>query len=299
MLIFVIEFSHGFTFVLYILLSITGLIANGAVAFKEHTNDSHWHLGAKYAKIPSKSAHEASIKKEGMCFTQLPRLPYFNLVHGIVIDPMHNLIQVDGLPHDCSSLYFYCTFEADWLSLQDLSSHTSIVFGFNARYSALTMSCRSCIKSLRRYAFTYFDAYSTCGIPCFQGCTNINGGEYASEPDMDSGDEVTPTAQKKARVDLVVTDGFLILRILGTSWSLSLSSTHFLLIHSNFKFFVNLIYCARTGIHVTHTSRCRVLKQNGELSVTVLSLAGTLADGLHWQGLGMTMGFWTSAQSRV
>ena len=41
MLIFVIEFSCGFTFVLYILLSITGLIANGAVAFKEHTNDSH------------------------------------------------------------------------------------------------------------------------------------------------------------------------------------------------------------------------------------------------------------------
>ena len=82
---------------LYILLSITGLIANCAVAFKEYTNHSHQHLGAKYVKIPTKSAHEAFVKNEGMHFTQLSRLPYFDLVHGIVIDPMHNLILGEGL----------------------------------------------------------------------------------------------------------------------------------------------------------------------------------------------------------
>lgn len=98
---------------LYILCSITGIIANGAVAFKECTNDSHQHLGAKYAKIPTKSACEAFVKNEGMCFTQLSRLPYFDLVHGIIIDPMHNLILGEGLPHDCSSPYFYYTFDAD------------------------------------------------------------------------------------------------------------------------------------------------------------------------------------------
>ena len=82
---------------LYILLSITGLITNCAVAFKEHTNHSHQHLGAKYVKIPTKSACEAFVKNEGMHFTQLSRFPYFDLVCGIVIDPMHNLILGEGL----------------------------------------------------------------------------------------------------------------------------------------------------------------------------------------------------------
>ncbi len=98
---------------LYILLSITGLIANCAVAFKERTNHSHRHLGAKYAKIPTKSAREAFVKNEGTRFTQLSRLPYFDLVCGIVIDPMHNLILGEGLPDDCSSPYLYCTFDTD------------------------------------------------------------------------------------------------------------------------------------------------------------------------------------------
>ena len=98
---------------LYILLSITGLITNCAVAFKEHTNHSHRHLGAKYAKIPTKSAREAFVKNEGTRFMQLSRLPYFDLVRGIVIDPMHNLILGEGLPDDCSSPYLYCTFDTD------------------------------------------------------------------------------------------------------------------------------------------------------------------------------------------
>ena len=57
-----------------------------------------------------------------------------------------------------------------------------------------------------------------------------------------------------------------------------------------FFFFVNLVYCAKTEVHVTHTNRCIVLKRNGKPSVTVLNLAGTLAFGLHRQGLLMSRG---------
>lgn len=62
------------------------------VAFRKRTNDSHRRLGVKHAKITSKAKREDFVKKEGTRFTQLSRLPYFDLVRGIVIDPMHNLI---------------------------------------------------------------------------------------------------------------------------------------------------------------------------------------------------------------
>jgi len=62
------------------------------LAFRKRTNASHRRLGAKYAKITSKAKREEFVKKEGTCFLQLSRLPYFDLVRGIVIDPMHNLI---------------------------------------------------------------------------------------------------------------------------------------------------------------------------------------------------------------
>ena len=39
-----------------------------------------------------KKKSEDFVKKDGTCFTQLSRPPYFDLVCGIVIDPMHNLI---------------------------------------------------------------------------------------------------------------------------------------------------------------------------------------------------------------
>ena len=57
-----------------------------------------------------------------------------------------------------------------------------------------------------------------------------------------------------------------------------------------FILFLNLVYCAKIEVHVTHTNRCLVLKQNGELTVTVLNLAGTLAFSLHQQGLIMSRG---------
>ena len=62
------------------------------LAFRKRTNESHRRLGAKYAKITSKAKRDDFVKKEGTRFTQLSRLPYFDLVRGVVIDPMHNLI---------------------------------------------------------------------------------------------------------------------------------------------------------------------------------------------------------------
>jgi len=58
----------------------------------KRTNAIHRCLGAEYAKLTSKGAREAFVKKNGTRFTQLSRLPYFDLVRGIVIDPMHNLV---------------------------------------------------------------------------------------------------------------------------------------------------------------------------------------------------------------
>jgi len=43
-------------------------------------------------KLTSKGTWEAFVKKTGTHFTQLSRLPYFDLVHSIIINPMHNLI---------------------------------------------------------------------------------------------------------------------------------------------------------------------------------------------------------------
>jgi hypothetical protein len=65
---------------------------NEYIAFIERTNDLHRNLGQKYANPTSKSTHEAFVKKHRTRFTQLSRLPYFDLVRSIVIDPMHNLI---------------------------------------------------------------------------------------------------------------------------------------------------------------------------------------------------------------
>jgi hypothetical protein len=65
---------------------------NAHIAFRRHTNDLHRNLGQKYANPTSKSTREAFVKKHRTRFTQLSRLPYFDLVRSIVIDFMHNLI---------------------------------------------------------------------------------------------------------------------------------------------------------------------------------------------------------------
>jgi hypothetical protein len=54
--------------------------------------------------LPAK-VQEAFVMKNGMRFTQLSRPSYFDLVHSIVIDPMHSLILGEWLlNYDISSL---------------------------------------------------------------------------------------------------------------------------------------------------------------------------------------------------
>ena len=64
-----------------------------AIAFKKRTNKSHQSLGVEYVKITSKTVRKDFVKKKGTRFTQLSRLPHFDTVRGIVVDPMHNLLR--------------------------------------------------------------------------------------------------------------------------------------------------------------------------------------------------------------
>ena len=68
--------------------------------------------------------------------------------------------------------------------------------------------------------------------PAPKGATEFDGGEYTSEPEMDSGDEVTPTARNKGKGRPSGNRSLLDPRIPETSSSLCLSSIYFLLIHS-------------------------------------------------------------------
>jgi hypothetical protein len=59
--------------------------------FRERTNAEHRELQREYLKCTSKSARDAFVKKNATRWSELHRLPYFNICEMIVIDPMHNL----------------------------------------------------------------------------------------------------------------------------------------------------------------------------------------------------------------
>ena len=59
--------------------------------FHPRTNADHRQLGEEYRKLPTPTAHKNFVKDHATRYTQLSRLPYFNLVEQVVIDPMHNL----------------------------------------------------------------------------------------------------------------------------------------------------------------------------------------------------------------
>ncbi|KAG1818070.1 uncharacterized protein BJ212DRAFT_1298920 [Suillus subaureus] len=48
-------------------------------------------LGEKYQQLTTPTTCKNFVKDYATCYTQLSRLPYFNLVNQVVIDPMHNL----------------------------------------------------------------------------------------------------------------------------------------------------------------------------------------------------------------
>ncbi|KIJ57701.1 hypothetical protein HYDPIDRAFT_71487, partial [Hydnomerulius pinastri MD-312] len=60
-------------------------------AFRPRTNEEQRHLGERYRNLSTPTARKNFVKEFATRYTQLARLPYFDLVNQIVIDPMHNL----------------------------------------------------------------------------------------------------------------------------------------------------------------------------------------------------------------
>ncbi len=48
--------------------------------------------GKKYANLETKSEREEFVRLNACRWSEFARLPYFDLVRMVVIDPMHNLI---------------------------------------------------------------------------------------------------------------------------------------------------------------------------------------------------------------
>lgn len=61
------------------------------IAFEPRTNEQQRELGERYRKLTTVNARKNFVKEHATRYTQLSRLPYFDLVEQIVIDPMHNL----------------------------------------------------------------------------------------------------------------------------------------------------------------------------------------------------------------
>ncbi|EDR11390.1 uncharacterized protein LACBIDRAFT_323939 [Laccaria bicolor S238N-H82] len=60
--------------------------------FRTRTDAEHRKAGEKYAHLKSASAREDFVKQYAARWSEFARLPYFDLVRMIVIDPMHNLL---------------------------------------------------------------------------------------------------------------------------------------------------------------------------------------------------------------
>lgn len=60
--------------------------------FTERTDMQHRFLGERYAGKTSQSSRDAYVQEFATRWSELARLPYFDMVRCIVIDPMHNLL---------------------------------------------------------------------------------------------------------------------------------------------------------------------------------------------------------------
>jgi len=60
-------------------------------AFRPRTNEEQRWLGEEYRQLPLATACKNFVKEHATRYTQFSRLPYFDLVKQVVIDPMHNL----------------------------------------------------------------------------------------------------------------------------------------------------------------------------------------------------------------
>ncbi|KAI0668702.1 hypothetical protein C8Q78DRAFT_1097701 [Trametes maxima] len=60
-------------------------------AFPSRSDVEHRRLGARYAALGNQSQRDKFVKNYATRYTELSRLPYFNIVEQVVVDPMHNL----------------------------------------------------------------------------------------------------------------------------------------------------------------------------------------------------------------
>jgi hypothetical protein len=68
-------------------------------AFRRRTNEEHRRLGDDYHRLNAPTARKNFVKEHATRYSELSRLPYFNMVEQIVIDPMHNLFLGLSLPN--------------------------------------------------------------------------------------------------------------------------------------------------------------------------------------------------------
>jgi Transposase family tnp2. len=59
--------------------------------FPERTNERHRELQNEYLKCQSKAEKDKFVKTHATRWSELHRLPYFDICRMIVVDPMHNL----------------------------------------------------------------------------------------------------------------------------------------------------------------------------------------------------------------
>lgn len=67
------------------------ILANYA-AFPARSDKQHRETGERYANLETKAQREEFVREHACRWTEFARLPYFDLVCMVVIDPMHNLI---------------------------------------------------------------------------------------------------------------------------------------------------------------------------------------------------------------
>lgn len=68
-----------------------GLAAHSVTGFRKRTNQEHRALGDQYRRLGTKAARKKFVTEYASRWSELARLPYFDLCRMIVIDPMHNL----------------------------------------------------------------------------------------------------------------------------------------------------------------------------------------------------------------
>jgi hypothetical protein len=77
----------------------TSSVCLSTVAFRRRTSEEHRRFGNQYRQLSTPSARKNFVKAHATRYTELSRLPYFDLVEQIVIDPMHNLFLGPPLFH--------------------------------------------------------------------------------------------------------------------------------------------------------------------------------------------------------